>query len=136
MKYIIDNNNLNTELPTIPEVSIEFDESFLLWRLKKGKLIDDIHREMQFLKDIDQKINNNEISVFIKDHKSISDNAKNEILSILKNEISNYNFNDINSLIDELNDILNDNKKFDSDKIKFNNINNKFNDFLSKKGNS
>lgn len=136
MKYIIDNNNLDTELPTIPEVSVEFDESFLLWKLKKGQLIDDIHREMQFLKDIDQKINNNEISVFIKDHKSISDNAKNEILSILKNEISNYNFNDINSLIDELNDILNDNKKFDSDKIKFNNINNKFNDFLSKKGNS
>lgn len=136
MKYIIDNNNLDTELPTIPEVSVEFDESFLLWKLKKGQLIDDIHREMQFLKDIDQKINNNEISVFIKDHKSISDNAKNEILSILKNEISNYHFNDINSLIDELNDILNDNKKFDSDKIKFNNINNKFNDFLSKKGNS
>jgi|DEB0MinimDraft_4_1074332.scaffolds.fasta_scaffold21945_2 hypothetical protein len=134
MKYIIDNNNLDTELPTIPEVSVEFDESFLLWKLKKGQLMDNIHKEMKFLKDIDKKINNNGISAFIRDHKSISDNAKQQILSILKNEISNYNYNDINIIINELNNILNDNEKFDSDKIKFNNINNKFNNFLSKKG--
>jgi len=127
MKYIIDNNTGETPLPTLPEVSVEFDESFLLNKLKKGQLIDKIHKEMKLFKDIDRQIKNNNLFMSIGNNNFISEDAKQKILSILKEEFYKNKSNDRVNVINKLDSIFNDSKQFEQDKIEFKKIENELN---------
>lgn len=137
MKYILDEESSNNEepqsTPNIQPISINFEDSILLQKLKKGQLIDKIHKEMKSFKDIERQIKNDNLFISIGNNNFISEDTKQKILSILKEEFYKNKSNDKVNMINKLDSMFNNSNNFEKDKIEFNKIENKFNNLSNDK---
>lgn len=137
MKYILDEESSNNEepqsTPNIQPISINFEDSILLQKLKKGQLIDKIHKEIKSFKDIERQIKNDNLFISIGNNNFISEDTKRKILSILKEEFYKNKSNDKVNMINKLDSMFNNSNNFEKDKIEFNKIENEFNNLSNHK---
>lgn len=137
MKYILDEESSNNEepqsTPNIQPISINFEDSILLQKLKKGQLIDKIHKEIKSFKDIERQIKNDNLFISIGNNNFISEDTKRKILSILKEEFYKNKSNDKVNMINKLDSMFNNSNIFERDKTELEKIEKEFNNLSNNK---